>query len=121
MSSNVKYVSRLGLLMAFVIVVGGGAFAAPGTAPGEANQAPPQALAPTATIDDYFAEVARQAPGFGGLYVDEEHDTRYVYLLQDTPEAVAALEAALTAVFGRERPQQSRMKVLQGRYGFMGA
>lgn len=85
---------------------------------GEAFAAPGLAGAPK-TIDDLYADVARLAPGFGGLYVDPDQDTLYVYLLEDTPEAVAELEAALTAIFGARAPKQSRLVVLQGQYSFL--
>lgn len=67
------------------------------------------------TIDDLFAEVARLAPGFGGMFI--KNQTLQVYLLD--PAQGAAAEAAIVAVFGRERLPEGGMQALQGQYGFL--
>lgn len=67
------------------------------------------------TIDDMFAEVARLAPGFGGMFI--QNQTLQVYLL-DLAQGAAA-EKAIVAVFGRERLPQGGMQALQGQYGFL--
>ncbi len=67
------------------------------------------------TIDDKFAEVARLAPAFGGMFIQDK--TLQVYLLD--PAQRAAAEAAIVAVFGRERLPEGGIQILQGRYGFL--
>lgn len=67
------------------------------------------------TIDDKFAEVARLAPAFGGMFIQDK--TLQVYLLD--PAQRAAAEVAIVSVFGRERLPQGGMQILQGRYGFL--
>lgn len=68
------------------------------------------------TLDDLFAEVAGRVPAFGGMFIGPDKRL-HVYLL-DAQQGAAA-EAALIAVFGRERLGQGGIQVLQGRYGFL--
>src|SRR5271165_703659 len=75
---------------------------------------------PTAvTTNDILAEVGARIPEFGGMFVDEENDTLYVYAVGGGQELAASFDAAITAVLGRDRPPQTRLKVLQGRYSFV--
>jgi len=72
------------------------------------------------SIDDLFAEVARRAPAFGGLFFDEQENLT-MYLLDSTQKATA--EAAIVAVLGSHRPDLSKLahrgvQVLQGQYSF---
>jgi hypothetical protein len=67
------------------------------------------------TIDDSFAEVARLVPAFGGMFI--QNQTLQVYLLD--PAQREAAEAAIVAVFGRERLPQGGMQTLQAQYGFL--
>jgi hypothetical protein len=66
--------------------------------------------------DDLFAQVARVAPGFGGMFLDESGALN-VYLLDPTQQEAA--EAAITAIFGREGLPPGEVRVLQGTYDFL--
>lgn len=68
------------------------------------------------SLDDLFAEVAKRVPAFGGMFIGQDK-TLQVYLLD--PSQRAAAEAAIIAVFGRERLPQGRIQSLQGQYGFL--
>ena len=71
------------------------------------------------TIDDQFATVARRHPGFGGMYVDEEKDTLYVYLVDGSPATAQEIGAALGGVFGSEHLAQGSVQVLPARFSFL--
>jgi hypothetical protein len=51
------------------------------------------------TIDDEFAKVAKKHPGFGGMFIDAEKDTIYVFLKDGDLDAVVE---ELKKVFGEE-------------------
>src|SRR3974377_1030947 len=74
--------------------------------------------APAATIDDVFAEVGSRIPAFGGIFVDDEKDTLYVYMVPGEAGDLPTLDRAITAVVGDERPPQQRLEVLVGQYTF---
>jgi hypothetical protein len=82
------------------------------------QQAPPQSsgAASAPTIDDLFATVARRQPGFGGLYVDEDQATLYIYLRGGDVDAVVA---GLKAVLGAEYPAQYRVQVRPAQFSFL--
>ncbi len=67
------------------------------------------------TLDDMFTEVARLAPGFGGMFI--QNQTLQIYLL-DLAQGEAAVKAIVT-VFGRDRLPQGGMQALQGQYSFL--
>lgn len=94
------------LLLAAIISVG----AVANTPNGSAGKAE--------TIDDLFAEIARDVPAFGGMFFDEKDDgILYVYLSDPTQKEKAA--AAIASVFGSKRPVSwSEIRVLQAQYGF---
>lgn len=82
--------------------------------------APPPVEGPTlqgrpVSIDDQLVRIARQVPGFGGMFISA--DTLYVYLV-DTSQLKAA-EAAIVSVFGRERIPSRGVKALQAKYDFV--
>lgn len=68
------------------------------------------------TIDDLFAEVAKQVPAFGGMFIDSQGNLS-VYLLDPTQKAAA--ESAIASVFGRDRIPPNGVRVLPGQYGFL--
>jgi len=68
------------------------------------------------TFDDLLVEVAQRAPGFGGMFIDQEGSLS-VYLLDVTQKTAA--EATIAAVFGRDRIPPSGIRVLQGQYSFL--
>jgi hypothetical protein len=68
----------------------------------------------TASVDDLLSAVAAQVPTFGGMYLS--HGVLQIYLV-DTRQAAAA-EAAIAAVFGRDRVDVSNARVLTAKYTF---
>jgi len=79
----------------------------------------------TMTLDDYYAEVARQVPGFGGLYLDEQGFLN-IHLSQPSIGAKTQAEAA-QAVLGvlnglgpvPSEVRQAPPHVLEGKYDFI--
>lgn len=84
----------------------------PGTVPpqGQVDDRRPK------TLDDMFVDVARLVPSFGGFFIGPDK-ALHVYLLN--PAHKAAAEAAITAVFGRERLPLGEIRALQGKYSFL--
>lgn len=76
-----------------------------------AMAAPPQKPLPP-TIDDQLQEVNNKAPGFGGMFYDENGDLN-VYLTN--PKAKAAAGKAIQAVFGAKRPGPRDSKRFTGK------
>jgi hypothetical protein len=70
------------------------------------------------TIDDLFTEVGNCFPAFGGLYVDPDTDTLYVWVLPGGEEHLDQLDTAITQVFGDERPMQRHIEPLKATYSF---
>lgn len=68
------------------------------------------------TLDDLLLEVARQVPGFGGMFIDQ--DGRLAIFLLD-PADVAVAEEAIAAVFGRERIPAGGVVAVQGQYSLL--
>lgn len=68
------------------------------------------------TIDDLFAEVARRVPAFGGMFIGQGRVLQV--LLVDTRQFDAA-QAAIVAVFGRERLPEGGAQAVECRYGFL--
>jgi hypothetical protein len=88
-------------------------------------------LAAERTIDDQFAEVARQVPAFGGMYIDRASGSLVVHLTDTSPRVAAEAEAALYAQFGTDRlagatatrglgpaPTKPRVRILPAKYRF---
>ncbi len=73
----------------------------------------------TGNIHDAFAEIGMKVHGFGGMFVDEDKDTLYVYLVPGQAGDVAELDKAITDVFGSKRPAEHYIAVLQGQYTFL--
>jgi hypothetical protein len=97
-----------------------------------APQQPPEAALKHASLDEKFTAIAKEVPGFGGMFFDDNGDLA-IYLTQ--PESRAAAQRQLTQVFGTERlvskapTQEGRgvdkrklpageIRVLKGQYGF---
>jgi hypothetical protein len=75
------------------------------------------------TPDDRFAAVARQVPGFGGMFFDQD-GTLQVYMLGQKGPADAALMAFLDDVIAREVGKGERLsgagvEILEGQYDFL--
>ncbi len=75
------------------------------------------------TSDDQLAAVAKQVPGFGGMYFDLD-GTLQVYLLEQkepvSDALMATLDEIITTVVGRgERLSKNGVEILEGQYGFL--
>lgn len=69
------------------------------------------------TQDDLFAMVAQQVPAFGGMYVDEDTQTLYVWLT-DQGQSLAAAVQALQSTFGSQILNEFTPVALPAQYGF---
>jgi hypothetical protein len=65
------------------------------------------------TQDDLLVRVGKQAPGFGGMYVDL--DGRLVLYLLDTAQLPAA-RSVIEAVFGPDRVPAAGVRAVKGQY-----
>ena len=83
------------------------------------SQDQPSGQAAVSNIHDAFADIGMKVHGFGGMFVDEEKNTLYVYLVPGQPGDVAELDQAITDVFGSKRPPEHHIAVLQGQYTFL--
>jgi hypothetical protein len=70
------------------------------------------------TINDLFAEIGRRVPAFGGMFVDEDKDTLYVYMVPGQPGDAGTLDQAITEVLGPGRPPEHHLEMLEGQYTF---
>jgi hypothetical protein len=75
------------------------------------------------TSDERLAAVARQVPGFGGMFFDQD-GTLQVYMTDQKGPASASLVSLLDDVITREvgkgeRLSSSGVEVLEGQYGFL--
>lgn len=77
------------------------------------------------TIDDLFAEVARQVPGFGGLFYDESGQLT-MHLMESRSDeqmtlAAASTKAALTALLQNDprMTEAGEIRVIPGQYDFL--
>jgi len=71
------------------------------------------------TVHDAFAQIGMRIAGFGGMFVDEEKDTLYVYLTGRQPGDVAELDKAIADVLGPNRPLQHHLEAVEGQYTFL--
>jgi hypothetical protein len=58
--------------------------------------------------------IAERVPGFGGVYLDSEENTVYIYLQEASMQEVA--ESVLTEVFGADFLAGREVRVLEGEY-----
>jgi hypothetical protein len=93
---------------------------------GKSNQvvsaAPAQAPG-TESLDEQFAAIARQVPGFGGMYLDQD-GTMKVYMVGQKEPANANLISSLDDVIireigGGERLTHSGVEIIEGQYSFL--
>jgi hypothetical protein len=85
------------------------------SSPSMAQNQPPA----TGTTDDVLAAVGNEVPAFGGMFVDDDADTLYVYLVPNQLGNVAQVDQALSDVFGNDRPTEHQIVALQGQYTFL--
>jgi hypothetical protein len=65
------------------------------------------------TYDDLLLQVDKQAPGFGGMFVDA--DGRLAVYMLDTARQTST-RAAIESVFGSDRVPAAGIRALQGQY-----
>jgi len=75
------------------------------------------------TLDDQFAAIAREVPGFGGMFFDQD-GTLQVYMVGQKGPAPDALMASLDNAIAREigggeSLSRSGMEIIEGQYSFM--
>jgi hypothetical protein len=75
------------------------------------------------SLDDQFAAIARQVPGFGGLYLDQDGTMKVYMEGQKGPvndNLISSLEGVITReIGGGERLTHSGVEVIEGQYGFL--
>jgi hypothetical protein len=71
----------------------------------------------TGTLEDLFTAVAMEMPEFGGMYVDEEKDTLYVYWRDGSEPAAPEIEE-LRAILG-DMDLPGKVQVLPASFGFL--
>jgi len=94
---------------------------------GNAAKSNPAAAGPAQpdveTLDDRFAAVGREIPGFGGMYFDQD-GTLQVYMVGQKGPAPDALMASLDNAITREigggaSLSRSGMEIIEGQYSFV--
>jgi hypothetical protein len=65
------------------------------------------------TYDDLLLQVDKQAPGFGGMFIDS--DGRLAVYVRDTAR-LAATRAAIESVFGSNRIPGAGIRAIHGQY-----
>lgn len=103
-----KRITVLGVIALLAVIAGGCTFFQPGMNDQTQTNAPQ-------TIDERFAQMAQNVPGFGGMFLDE-HGKVNIYLTDQT--RVAAAQAEIISVFGNSVPQGD-VRVLQGDYDYV--
>lgn len=100
-----RRITVLGVIALLAVIAGGCTFFQPGF-----NTQPnaPQ------TIDERFAKIAQNVPGFGGMFLDEQGKLN-IYLTDKT--RVASAQAEIASVFGNSVPQGD-VRVLRGDFDF---
>jgi hypothetical protein len=81
------------------------------------------AQSPGQSLDEQFAAIARQVPGFGGMYLDQD-GTMKVYMVGQKEPANANLISSLDDVItreigGGERLTHSGVEIIEGQYSFL--
>jgi hypothetical protein len=75
------------------------------------------------SLDDQFAAIARQVPGFGGLYIDQDGTMKVYMVGQKEPvndNLISSLEDVITReIGGGERLTHSGVEVIEGQYSFL--
>ena len=70
------------------------------------------------SINDLFVQIGNIIPDFGGMYVDPDQDTLYVYMVGGQQGDLSQLDQVLTNVLGADRPPESNLVVLPAEYSF---
>lgn len=70
------------------------------------------------TINDRFVQLGDTVQGFGGMYVDPEKDTLYLWVVPGQQLAAAQMKQAVSDVFGSDAPPETNLVVLDAQYSF---
>lgn len=101
--------ARLLVAAVFLVAAGVIGFIGSGMLADDEAQSP----SPLETYEDRLLRIAREVPGFGGMFIDQDGRLA-VYLLDTTELAIA--ESAIAAVFGPQVVPPAGTKALQGQY-----
>ena len=75
------------------------------------------------SLDDQFTAIARQVPGFGGLYFDQDGTMKVYMVGQKEPvndNLISSLDDVITReIGGGERLTHSGVEVIEGQYSFL--
>ena len=79
----------------------------------------PAALAQSPpTINDLFLQLGDTLQGFGGMYVDPDKDTLYLWVVPGQQMAPVQMKQAISNVFGPDAPPETNLVVLDAQYSF---
>jgi hypothetical protein len=79
---------------------------------------PPARAQSPRTINDLFVQLGDTVQGFGGMYVDPEKDTLYVWVVPGQRLTPMQIKLAIRDVFGRDMPAESNLVTLDAQYSF---
>jgi hypothetical protein len=118
-----KIIVNVVVLSALLAMVFTGSTSNVGISTGNSNAAAATVQVETQTLDEQLAAVAKQVPGFGGMFYDQD-GTLQVYMAEHKGPADAALMSSLDAVLAREvgggeRLSGRGMEVIEGQYDFL--
>ena len=108
-----KRILPLTVLAVLALAVGLWLSLAPGR--GAAERAP----VPNQTVDEIYAQMALDSPGFAGLYLDPDQETLHVLVKYPTPEKVATVERAVRSYLeGNQAPRSVKVYIVPAQYDF---
>lgn len=71
------------------------------------------------SIHDVFAAIGERVPAFGGMFIDEDQDTLYVYVVPGEAGDLAQLQQSIDDFFPSDQRRQQRMVMLEAKYTFL--
>jgi hypothetical protein len=82
--------------------------------------APPRAYCQTDKCpgERLIGSIGDKVPAFGGLFVDESHDTLYAYMVPGVAGDSSTLDRTISEVLGSGRPAVHQLLVLPGKYTY---
>lgn len=106
-NSTASLINRIGFTLALAVFM----LSPAGRLTGWSQESP--------SINDLFAQIGNRVAAFGGLYVDPDQDTVYVYMVPSQAGDRAALDQAMTDILAANRPPESHVIVIPGQYTFL--
>jgi hypothetical protein len=70
------------------------------------------------TINDLFVQLGNTIQGFGGMYVDPDKDTLYIWVVPGQEMTPAQIKQAIGNVFGPDTPPETNLVILDAQYSF---